>query len=190
MRLMYRSGKNCSTQNCIQKAIWHICQFLTTTPSVKKSTIIMLLLTETENTFIVCLKLRWTQVIVMEWRKKNCPFECINIHLCSYMHIFHMKFFFFQHLFTYFMFFFSSVFREKKTLNENKCESHFGPVYLSCISVCVSNWERWWRIITNERIKIVDGISCAFRAIEREKKSPRWRICSQCHSHAFDSSFK
>lgn len=91
--------------------------------------------------------------------KKNCPFECINIHLCSYMHIFHMIFFFFQHLFIYFMFFSSSIFREKKTLNENKCESHFGPVYLLCISVCVKlrtmmknnnkrmNKNSWWNFV-------------------------------------------
>lgn len=129
----------------------------------------MLLLTETENTFIVCLKLRWTQVIVMEW-KKNCPFECINIHLCSYMHIFHMKFFFFNIYLLISCFFFLQFFGKRKRWMKIKCESHFGPVYLSCISVCVSNWERWWRIITNERIKIVDGISCAFRAIERERE--------------------
>lgn len=110
---MYRSGKNCSTQNCIQKAIWHICQFLTTTPSVKKNTIIMLLLTETENTFIVCLKLRWTQVIVMEWKKKLSIRMYKHIFVLVHAHISY-EILFFQHLFTYFMFFFLQFFGKRK----------------------------------------------------------------------------
>lgn len=154
---MYRSGKNCSTQNCIQKAIWHICQFLTTTPSVKKkhhhhAT------PNRDREHVHC-------VLKIAMNAGHCNGVKKKLSIRMYKHIFvlvhaHISYeiLFFQHLFTYFIFF-SSIFREKKTLNENKCESHFGPVYLLCISVCVklrtmmknnnkrTNKNSWWNFV-------------------------------------------
>lgn len=135
---MYRSGKNDRTQVYRKKAtIWNICQFKQQLHQMKKKSerkkrsIIMVLLTEIENTFIVCFKLRWAQVIVMEQKRvvhSNVCYTHIYLHSC--MHIWNAKLFFSSSSQIHLLIFHFYL-EKKKTLNENKfqvalCSPPFG----------------------------------------------------------------